>query len=473
MASRTAGSGRAPAGYSSRERAVIAAAALSMFIVQMDWFALNLTLPVIARDFDTSVTDLQWLVSGYMLTLGALMITGGRLADLWGRRRIILIGLAGFAVVSVVCAAAQNPGWLITARVVQGTAAAVIFPVAVPVVASLFDQARLARAVSTVLAFSAVGTAVGPFVGGALAEHVSWRAVFLVNVPLCAAAMALVLRFVRESRDAAAVRQVDVPGVLTVAGGLVCVMLAFDRGEAWGWASARTVLLMAAGAVLLALFVLLEARVRNPLIDLALFRNGPFDVVTLAGSLSNAVYALIAVLAALYLQEVRGLSPLEAGLVFLALSGGSGGASYWAGRLAERWRAEGPMAAGMLTSGVALLVLTWVQPLGWYTVVFAVCGVGVGLGWSLTNVATQSYVQERDRAAASGIVLTSLVLLGAVAVAVAASVLEVVSGAASTAGADGPAIEAVLRGASVLAFAGAAGLLVLLRRSRHRGPTGR
>ncbi|MFG2878959.1 MFS transporter [Streptomyces sp. NPDC048337] len=462
MASRSTGEQLAPVRFSRSERAVIAAAALSMFIVQMDWFALNLMLPVIGREFDTSSTDLQWLVSGYMLALGALMIVGGRAADVRGRRRVLVTGLVSFAVVSSVCAAAQNPGWLITARVVQGAAAALIFPVAVALAAAYFPDARQGRAVSTVLAFSAIGTALGPFVGGAFAEHVTWRAVFLLNVPLCAAAVVLLLRFVSETRDTSASRGLDIAGVVSVAGGLTCIMLGVDQGRSWGWGSAPTLTLLLGGGALLVLFVAVERRVREPLIDLQLFRNAPFDVVTFAGSLSNVVYALIAVLVAMYLQQVRGLSPLLAGVVFLALSGGSGLASYWAGPLAQRWRAEALMAGGMLTSGAALLALTWVEPLGWFAVVFAVCGIGVGLGWALTNVATQSYVPERRRGAASGVVLTSLVLMGAVAVTVAATVLEAASGSAATAATDGPAIEAVLRGTAVLAFLGAAGLLMLL-----------
>ena len=217
------------------------------------------------------------------------------------------------------------------------------------------------------------------------------------------------------------------------------------------------------------LFVVLERRTPEPLIDLSLFRNVKFDVITLAGSLSNVVYLLIAVLSALYLQQARGLSPFHAGVIFLALSCGVGAASYGRG-LALRWRAERLMAFGMLTSGAGLLVLTWVQPLGWYAVVFAVCGVGIGLGWALTNVATQAHVPAERTGAASGVVLTSLVLFGAVSVAVAATVLEVISGSPSTAAADGPAIESVLRGTSVLDLLGAFGLLaVSAPRLRARG----
>ncbi|MFI1470519.1 MFS transporter [Streptomyces wuyuanensis] len=463
----TVGSVRNGRLFSGRDRAVIAAASISMLLVQMDWFALNLMLPVIARDFGKPTTDLQWLVSGYMLALGALMIIGGRVADLRGRRKVIVLGLTGFAIVSLLCSVARNEVWLVIGRVAQGATAALIFPVAVAVVTAYFRDDRQGRAVGTVLAFSAVGTALGPFIGGVFAEHVSWRAAFLLNIPLCVAAVALMLRFVGETRDDQAGRRLDLPGALAVAGGLTAVMLAVDQGNQWGWASPATLACFVVGIVLLAAFIAVERRAPEPLLDLSLMRNAPFVTVTAAGSVSNIVYCLVAVLAALYLQQARGLSPLASGLVFLALSVGAGAASYWSGRLTQRWRPEALMAGGMLLSGVSLFALTWVGPIALYTVIFAVVGLGLGLGWALTNAATQSYVPASRLAAASGLVLTSLVLMGAVAVTVAATVLEAVSGSAATAASDGPAIEGVLRVAALMAVAGAGSLVPLIRARRH------
>ncbi|MFF3614966.1 MFS transporter [Streptomyces sp. NPDC002580] len=457
--------GRRAGLFSRRDRAVIAAASIAVLLVEMDWFALNLTLPVIARDFGTPATDLQWLVSGYMLTLGALMVVGGRAADIHGRRRVIVWGLTGFAVMSVVCGAAQNTVWLTAGRVVQGMTGALILPIAVAVVTSHFRDDRQGRAVGTVLAFSAVGTALGPFVGGVFAERVSWRAVFFLNVPFCVVAVVLMLRCVTESRDENAARGMDLPGALALAGSLTAIMLAVDQGAGWGWGSAATVLCFAAGGLLMCLFVAIERRTAEPLIDLSLLRNRPFVTVTAAGTVSNIVYCLVAVFSALYLEQARGLSPFESGLVFLALSAGGGAASLCSGHLARRWRAEALMAVGLVLSGAGLFVLTWVDSLPLYTAVFAVVGSGLGLGWALTNMATQSYVSTGRLAAASGLVLTSLVLWGAVAVSVAATVLEVLSGTVAGAASDGSAIEGVLRVAAVLAVAGA-GLLVPRIRAR-------
>jgi EmrB/QacA subfamily drug resistance transporter len=455
-------------GFSQRDRRVIAACAISMLIVQMDWFALNLALPAIARDFDVPSTDLQWVVSGYMLSLGALMVTAGRLADIFGRRRVIVVGLVVFGLLSAVCGAALDETWLIVARVVQGVGAALIFPVAIAVVSSTFSGAPQSRAIGVVLGFAALGTALGPFVGGTFSEHLSWRGVFFINIPFCVAAVYLMVRHVEESRDEAADTHLDVAGMLTITGALVGISLAFDKGETWGFASVETIGTLIASIALLVAFVLIERRVRAPLLDLALFRNRQFDAVVVAGSISNVVFCLVAVFSALYLQQARGLSPFDSGLVFLALSAGTAAASYFAGRLAERFAADRLMAIGMLISAGAIAGLTSVASLWAYTPIFAVCGIGLGLGWALASVATQAVVPPSLAGAASGITLTSLVLLGAVAVAIAAAVLDLLSGSAATAASDAEALDIVIRAGGVLAVLGAAGLLAF---GRSRSPT--
>jgi len=461
MTERASPDGSVP--FTRDEKFVIAACSISMLIVQMDWFALNLAIPAIARHFGVASTDLQWVVSGYMLAIGALMVTAGRLADIYGRRRIIVTGLMVFGVVSVLCGLAPDEVFLIAARVVHGVGAALIFPVSVAVVSSTFAGARQARAIGVVLGFAAIGTALGPFVGGTFSEYLDWRGVFFINVPFCAVAIVLFLRYVRETRDENADRHLDIPGMLTVTAGLVCISLTFDRGEAWGWTSWRTIAMLAAGIVLLALFVRIEARARAPLVSLALFRNRAFDAVVIAGSLSNVVFCFVAVFCALYLQQARGLSPFQCGLVFLALSAGAGSASYGSGRLAERFPADRLMAVGMFISAAGIVGLTSVTSLWLYTPLFLVTGVGLGLGWALANVATQAVVAPSEVGAASGVTLTALVLLGAVGVAIAAAVLEMIAGSAEQAASDPAAIDAVLRAGAVLAAAGACGLLAFGR----------
>ena len=449
--------------FSRQDELVITACAISMLIVQMDWFALNLAIPAIARHFNVASTDLQWVVSGYMLSIGALMVTAGRLADIFGRRLIIVIGLAIFGIVSLICATAPGELYLIIARVVHGIGAALIFPVSIAVVSSTFTGPRQARAIGIVLGVSAIGQALGPFVGGTFSEFLSWRGVFFINIPFCVIAIYLMLRYVKETRDESADRHIDIPGMLAVTGGLVCISLAFDRGEAWGWTSLMTVGTLVGGILLLALFVVVERRVRSPLVSLSLFRNRAFDAVVIAGSLSNVVFCLVAVFSAFYLQQARGMSPFDSGLVFLALSAGAGGASFYSGRVAEKFPADRMMAVGMLISTAGIVGLTTVTSLWLYTPLFFVTGVGLGLAWALTQVATQAVVPAEDAGAASGITLTSFVMLGAVAVAIAAAVCELIAGSPEAAASDAYAIDVILLAGAVLAFVGALGLIMFGR----------
>ena len=449
--------------FSRDEKLVIAACAIAMLIVQMDWFALNLALPAIARHFDVAATDLQWVVSGYMLSIGALMVTAGRLADIFGRRLIIVIGLAVFGVVSAICGMAPNETWLIVARVVHGVGAALIFPVSIAIVSARSPACgRRARSASC-WASPRSARRWGPSSAARSPNTSNWRGVFFINIPFCVAAIWLMLRYVKESRDETADRHIDVPGMLTVTGGLVCISLAFDRGEAWGWTSPHTVGMLAGGVALLVLFVVIESRVRSPLVDLALFRNRAFDAVVLAGALSNVVFCFVAVFSALYLQQARGMSPFASGVVFLALSAGAGSASYWSGRLAERFPADRLMATGMLISAAGIVGLTSVESLWLYTPLFLVTGIGLGLGWALASVATQAVVPPEFVGAASGITLTSLVMLGAVGVAIGAAMLEVLAGSPAAAGSDAAAIDTVLRAGAALAFVGAVALLAFGR----------
>jgi Na+/melibiose symporter-like transporter len=223
--------------------------------------------------------------------------------------------------------------------------------------------------------------------------------------------------------------------------------------------------MLAAGVVLLVVFVMIEGRVRSPLVSLSLFHNRAFDAVVIAGSLSNVVFCFVAVFSALYLQQARGMSPFNSGLVFLALSAGAGLASYYSGRLAEKFPADRLMAVGMLISAAGIVGMTSVDSLWIYTPLFFVTGVGLGLGWALSSVATQAVVPLEFVGAASGVTLTALVMLGAVGVAIGAAMLELIAGSPQAAASDAAAIDVVLRAGAALAAVGAIALLLFGRRA--------
>lgn len=223
-----------------RLRRVLVGVSLAMFLVDLDFFALNLALPSMARDLHATTTDMQWVISGYMLTGGALLIAGGRIGDILGRRRMLLTGIAIFALASLACGLAPAKEVVFGFRVIQGVGAAILFPVSVAVITNAFPEQRRAAAIGDVYGLAAIGTAVGPFVGGAISQHLGWRWVFLFNLPFAILAFALVSGAVVESRDQTAPRRIDFPGLAAVAGGVGAITLAVDRGSSGaGATSAR------------------------------------------------------------------------------------------------------------------------------------------------------------------------------------------------------------------------------------------
>src|SRR3954453_14046585 len=316
---------------------VLAATAMAMFATNLDFFALNLAIPGMARELDVSTTDMQWAISGYMLALGSFLIPGGRLGDILGRRRMLIIGTTIFGLSSLAGGVAPSAGFLIGARLVQGIGAAILFPLAIAVVTNTFPEERRKRAIGNLYGLAAAATAVGPFVGGGLTEALSWRWVLLINVPVAAIAIVLMVRSVPESRDETVPREIAFGGLAAVVLGISAITFAVDRGDAWGWDSGRTIGLFAAGIALLLAFVAIERRARWPLVDLKLFRNRSFVAITLLGMTANVAFVVTTFATTLYLQDVLGFSPLEGGFIFLAASLMQAVAGPLSGRLAERF----------------------------------------------------------------------------------------------------------------------------------------
>src|SRR5436305_7036187 len=428
---------------------ILIAVSLAMFLVQLDFFALNLALPQMAHELHVTTTDMQWAISGYMLAVGALMIPGGRLGDILGRKRVLLAGVVLFGLASLAAGLPDSAGMVIGFRILQGVGAALSFPVGIAALTNAFPPGRRQAAIGNAYGIAAAGTALGPFVGGALSE-LSWRWVLIFNVPLALAALLLGLTSMEESRDPTVPRTIDVKGVAAVALGIAALTLAVDRGQTWGWASAATLGTFAAGGVLLMAFVAIERRVRFPLVELSLFRNTPYVVITLAGMVSNIAFCVTTFAVTIYLQQVRGLSPILAGVVFLAPSLSLAIMGPLSGHIGTRYRPIGLMGTAIGAGAIGLLILSGAHAWALFVPAFAVFGAGLGFGWSYVSVATQAVVRPERAGEASGVTLTIVVAVAGLCVATAATVLELLEAGGATAG---EANEQLLRWTAIGALA--------------------
>ncbi len=447
------------------ENGALIAAAAAMFMVQLDFFALNLALPQMANDLHVSVTDLQWAVSGYMLAIASFMIPGGRLGDIFGRRLVLIVGVGLFILSSTACGLASSAGVIIGFRVLQGIGAAIMFPLTVAVVSDAFPAERQARAIGNLFGLAAISTAIGPFFGGFFTEAISWRGIFFVNIPLGVFSIAMLLRYVRESRDTTVPRHLDLGGLLAVAFGIALVTLAVDRGEEWGWLSPATIGVFLAGLALLGAFVAVERRVRWPLVDLGLFRNRAFVLITSLGTVANAAFVSTILATTIYLQQVQGYSPIEAGSIFLVCSGMLAFAGPLAGRLGERFEVARVIPVVVWIGAAGLIVVALDPGLGAYLLGLAVVGMGYGLGWSIVNVGTQQVVPTDRAGEASGVTLAIVVGVGGLMVATTAALIESIAAAGTP---QGEAIEAILLG-----VAGGSALLALVLGLLDRRLSGR
>ncbi len=438
---------RAPAaegagGDEKRLRMVLVAASVAIFAVQLDFFALNLALPAMASELGTTTPDAQWVISGYMLALAAFLIPGGRLGDLLGRKRMLIVGLAIFGGASLIGGAAPNLELVIAARVIQGIGAGILFPVSIAVVSNAFPPEGRMRAIGNVYGLAATATALGPFVGGGLTELIDWRAVLLVNVPISVIAIYLVLRSVTESRDESAPRSIDFPGVAAIALGITAVTFAVDRSEDWGLGSWQALGLLAVGLLLLVAFVARERVARYPLVDLVLFKNRPYVGVTLLGMIANVAFVCTTFSVTLYLQQAEGYSPAEAGLIFIAASvplALTGPASGW---LAERTNVPRTMVVSGAIGAIGVIGLSVGPVLALYMVALALYGAGYGLGWSMASVGTQAVVKPERAGEASGVTLAIVIGVAGLGVAIVSAAIDSATAAGATLG---TAIEDILR----------------------------
>src|SRR5688500_11906029 len=331
---------------------------LGDLMIVLDGTIVNVALPSIRDDLGFSQTSLAWVVNAYLLTFGGFLLLGGRLGDLFGHRRLFLLGIALFTLASLACGLANSQEFLIAARAVQGLGGAVVSAVALSLIVTLFTEpAERAKAMGVFGFVAAGGGSIGVLLGGILTDVLDWHWIFLVNLPIGIAVFALTLALIPAARGVAATGRLDVAGAVTVTASLMLAVYAIVNGNEQGWTSARTLGVLGAAVVLLAVFLAIEARVAAPLVPLGLFRLRNLAISNVVGVLWAAAMFAWFFLSALYLQLVLGYSPLEVGLAFLPgnLIMGIMSISLSA-MLVMRFGIRLPLAVGLSLAGVGLLL---------------------------------------------------------------------------------------------------------------------
>jgi len=333
----------------------LAAVAFGLFMIMLDNTVVNVALPSIQRDLGTDLSELEWIVTGYALTFAALMLTGGKLADLLGRRLIFVVGLVVFTLASLACGLAGSPEVLIGARIVQGAGAALMNPATLSIISATFPPHQRGMAIGIWAGVSALALALGPLVGGLLTEHIAWSWIFFVNVPVGVAAIAASFLFIDESRDTSEEQRLDVPGLLASGIGLFGLTFALIEANTYGWTSGRIVASFAVAAVALVAFVLLERHQRVPMLDLSLFRSGTFVGANLVVLLVALAMFGVFFFVSLYMQNILGFSAVEAGAAFLPMTILIMLVAPLAGKTSDRVGSRWLMTAGMTLVGIQLL----------------------------------------------------------------------------------------------------------------------
>lgn len=354
----------------------------SLFIVYLDSTILNVALPTLQKDLHASVSGLQWIADAYLLVVASLLMLTGSTADRLGRRRLFLVGLAGFGLGSLLCSVAPDTGSLIALRMLQGVGGSMLTPISLSIVRNTFhDPKERTQALGIWSGIFGVATACGPIVGGLLVSTIGWRSIFWLNVPICAAMIVATLRYVPESK-APRPRRVDVPGQLLMIALLGSLTYAVIQGPDSGWTAAPVLALFAVAVLAAAAFAVVERRTAEPLVELRFFRSRPFTGASVIAVLAFTVLGGFLFVITLYLQQVRGDSPLRAGLSLLPATLVMAAAAPVAGQLTARRGSRIPLVgSGVgIAAGMALLLSLSPGTSSLYlAVALAVLGAGLGL----------------------------------------------------------------------------------------------
>jgi EmrB/QacA subfamily drug resistance transporter len=400
---------------------------VAYLMVVLDVSIVNVALPSVQEDLNFSPENLQWVVSGYALTFGGFLLLGGRLGDLLGRRRLFMIGLALFALTSLLAGLSVSSGMLIAMRLLQGAAGAILSPSVFSITSVTFREgAERNKALGILGGIAGSGAAIGVLLGGVLTEYVGWEWIFFVNVPIGLATLVFVPRLVRESRAADLARHFDAQGAVTVTASLMLLVFGLTQSTNYGWGSWQTIGALVGSAVLMAVFLAIEMRSRSPLVPLGFFRKRtPTGANVIGFGLGTAIFGMFYLLS-LYMQQVLGYSPLKTGVAYLTVALLAVVASGAAQALVTRVGVRPVLASGLGMLTVGLVLFTQVSVGGSYVADllpgFILIGVGLGFSFVPVSIAALAGISGREAGLASGLINTSQQIGGALGLAILVTV---------------------------------------------------
>jgi EmrB/QacA subfamily drug resistance transporter len=381
---------------------------IAVIVIANDFSAINVALPTMESDFDTNVNTIQWVINAYALTFGVMIVTGGRLADMFGRRNAFFLGTAIFAAMSALGGAAQSETWLIATRTAMGVGGALMWPAILGMTYALLPEERAGLAGGIIIGAAGLGNALGPLIGGVLTDTLSWRWIFFLNVPVSAFAVLVTYRLVKVAEPATSERRIDYAGVATISLGLVSLLVALDQVDDWGFGDPRTIGLLVLAAVLIAAFVPIERRAgEHALVPSGVMANESFRASCLAILLMSATFFAALLYLPQFMQRQLDYSPLTAGLGMLPFLATFAFVSFLAGPLYEKLGAKLLAATGAACIAVAPLIFSLVDSSSGYGSLvpgMVVLGIGIGSFYPTATTAGVTSVDESHTSLAGGIV---------------------------------------------------------------------
>ena len=424
------------AGLDRRTVFALIAMGLAVLIVANDFTALSVALPAIERDLDTSLTTVQWVINAYGLVFGVMIVTGGRLADMFGRRNIFVAGAGIFAAFSLLGGVSQDVHMLIACRALMGIGGAMMWPAILGMTYAVLPESKAGLAGGLILGAAGLGNAIGPMVGGVLSDELSWRWVFFVNLPVAAVGVFATLRAIKPDAPVEARERIDYPGVATLSVGLVLVMLALDQSSDWGWGDPRVIAFMALGVLLVAGFAFVERRAGEAaLVPGSVMRNGQFRATCLTVLLLSAVFFAGLLYLPQFMTKALGYDALRAGVGLLPMMATFAAVSFAAGPLYERLGAKLIVSAGTACITLGIFLLSLIEAGDGYGALLPgmlVLGFGFGLFFSSVTTAGVTALDPSQASLAGGIVYMFQVAGGVVGLAVNTAIVTSDAGESTT-----------------------------------------